>query len=62
MGDDRHHPEREVQGEWAGDAEPEEKAARFSGPAEAEGRLKLYEKLKAGDKVALEADGRTWRS
>jgi hypothetical protein len=38
-----------------GDAEPEEKVARFSGPAMAEGRLKLYEKLEAGDKAALEA-------
>jgi hypothetical protein len=45
-----------------GDAEPEEKAARFSRPAAAEGRLKLYKLLKAGDKVALEADGRAWRS
>ncbi|MDR1231674.1 MAG: hypothetical protein LBK61_09765, partial [Spirochaetaceae bacterium] len=38
-----------------GDAEPEEKVTRFSGRTTAEGRLKLYEKLKAGDKVALEA-------
>jgi hypothetical protein len=38
-----------------GDAEPEEKVTRFSGAAAAEGRLKLYEKLEAGDKVALEA-------
>jgi transposase len=38
-----------------GDAEPEEKVTRFSGRTAAEGRLKLYEKLKAGDKVALEA-------
>jgi hypothetical protein len=38
-----------------GDAEHEEKRARFSGPAAAEGRLKLHEKLEAGDKAALEA-------
>jgi transposase len=38
-----------------GDAEPEEKVTRFSGRTAAEGRLKLYEKLEAGDKAALEA-------
>jgi hypothetical protein len=38
-----------------GDAEPEEKVTRFSGRTAAEGRLKLYEKLEARDKVALEA-------
>jgi hypothetical protein len=37
------------------DAGPEEKATRFSGPASAEGRLKLYEKLKVEDETALEA-------
>jgi hypothetical protein len=38
-----------------GDAEPEEKTARYSGPATAEGRLKRYKLLEAGDKAALEA-------
>jgi hypothetical protein len=38
-----------------GDAEPEEKVTRFSGSTTAEGRLKLYKLLKAGDKAALEA-------
>jgi transposase len=38
-----------------GDREPEEKATRFKGTTSAEGRLKLYGKLQAGDKVALEA-------
>jgi hypothetical protein len=38
-----------------GDAEPEEKTTRYSGRTTAEGRLQLYGKLEAGDKVALEA-------
>ena len=38
-----------------GDQEPEEKTVLFNGVTTAEGRLKLYEKLGAGDKVALEA-------
>jgi hypothetical protein len=38
-----------------GDAELEEKTARYSGPATAEGRLKRYKLLEAGDKAALEA-------
>jgi hypothetical protein len=38
-----------------GDAEPEEKTARYSEPAAAERRLKLNEKLEAGDKAALKA-------
>jgi hypothetical protein len=38
-----------------GDTEPVEKTARFSGTTAAEGRLKLYEKLEAGDKAVLEA-------
>jgi transposase len=37
-----------------GDREPEEKTVFFKGVTTAEGRLKLYEKLEAGDKVALE--------
>jgi transposase len=38
-----------------GDKEPEEKTVFFKGATTAEGRLKLYEKLEAGDKVSLEA-------
>jgi hypothetical protein len=38
-----------------GDAEPEEKVAQFSGTTAAEGRLKRYKLLEAGDKAALEA-------
>jgi transposase len=38
-----------------GDREPEEKTARYKGSTNAEGRVKLYGKLEAGDKVALEA-------
>jgi transposase len=38
-----------------GDTEPEEKTTRYSGSTTAEGRLQLYGKLAAGDKVALEA-------
>jgi transposase len=38
-----------------GDVEPEEKTTRYSGRTSAEGRVKLYGKLEAGDKVALEA-------
>ena len=38
-----------------GDAEAEEKTTRHQGTTAAEGRLKLYGKLEAGDKVALEA-------
>jgi transposase len=38
-----------------GDAEVEEKMTRHQGTTTAEGRLKLYGKLEAGDKVALEA-------
>ncbi|MDR3146479.1 MAG: hypothetical protein LBU21_09390, partial [Treponema sp.] len=38
-----------------GDLEPEEKTSRYHGVTTAEGRLKLYGKLEAGDKVALEA-------
>jgi hypothetical protein len=38
-----------------GDAEVEEKMTRYKGTTTAEGRLKLYGKLEAGDKVALEA-------
>jgi transposase len=38
-----------------GDMEPEEKTAFFKGTTSAEGRVKLYGKLEAGDKVALEA-------
>jgi transposase len=38
-----------------GDAEPEEKTARYHGVTTAEGRIKLYKLLEAGDKVALEA-------
>jgi transposase len=38
-----------------GDVEPEEKTARYHGTTTAEGRVKLYGKLEAGDKVALEA-------
>ncbi|MDR1248250.1 MAG: IS110 family transposase [Treponema sp.] len=38
-----------------GDAEPEEKTARYHGTTTAEGRVKLYGKLEAGDKVVLEA-------
>jgi transposase len=38
-----------------GDQEPEEKTVFFKGTTTAEGRMKLYEKLEAGDKVSLEA-------
>jgi transposase len=38
-----------------GDAEPEEKTTLYKGSTTVEGRLKLYGKLEAGDKVALEA-------
>jgi transposase len=38
-----------------GDAEPEEKTKLYQGVTTVEGRLKLYEKLEGGDKVALEA-------
>ena len=38
-----------------GDAEAEEKTTRYKGTTTAEGRVKLYGKLEAGDKVALEA-------
>jgi transposase len=38
-----------------GDAEPEEKTARYKGVTTAEGRIKLYKLLRAGDKVGLEA-------
>jgi transposase len=38
-----------------GDAEPEEKTTRYNGVTTCEGRVKLYGKLEAGDKVALEA-------
>jgi hypothetical protein len=38
-----------------GGAEVEEKTTRHQGTVAAEGRLKLYRKLEAGDKVALEA-------
>jgi transposase len=38
-----------------GDLEPEEKIKLYKGVTMAEGRMKLYEKLEAGDKVALEA-------
>jgi transposase len=38
-----------------GDAEPEEKTVRYKGSTAAEGRIKLYKLLKAGDKVCLEA-------
>jgi DNA topoisomerase IA len=37
-----------------GDREPEEKTVFYKGVTTAEGRLKLYEKLEAGDKAALE--------
>jgi hypothetical protein len=36
-----------------GDAEVEEKTKRYKGAAAAEGRLKLYEKLEAGDTAGL---------
>jgi transposase len=38
-----------------GDTEPEEKTARYKGSTAAEGRIKLYKLLRAGDKVCLEA-------
>jgi transposase len=38
-----------------GDREPEEKTVFYKGATTAEGRLNLYEKLEAGDKVAFEA-------
>jgi transposase len=38
-----------------GDGEPEEKTTRYKGTTTAEGRIKLYKLLRAGDKVALEA-------
>jgi transposase len=38
-----------------GDAEPEEKTTFYKGKTTVEGRLALYGKLRAGDKVALEA-------
>jgi transposase len=38
-----------------GDAEPEEETTRYQGSTMAEGRIKLYGKLEAGDKVCLEA-------
>jgi transposase len=38
-----------------GDLEPEEKTKLYKGVTTAEGRMKLYEKLEAGDKVAIEA-------
>jgi transposase len=46
---------RKFKANGQGDAEPEEKTTRFSGRTTAEGRLKLYEKLEAGDKAVLEA-------
>ncbi|GHT55829.1 hypothetical protein FACS1894109_03210 [Spirochaetia bacterium] len=38
-----------------GEEEPEEKVGKYQGRTSAEGRAKLYQKLKSGDKVALEA-------
>ncbi|GHV17356.1 IS110 family transposase [Spirochaetia bacterium] len=38
-----------------GEEEPEEKLGKCQGKTTAEGRAKLYQKLKSGDKVALEA-------
>jgi hypothetical protein len=42
-------------GKLRSDGGPVEKATRFHGRTAAEGRLRLYSKLEAGDKAALEA-------
>jgi hypothetical protein len=42
---------KNAQGDW----EPEEKTKLYKGVTTVEGRVKLYEKLEAGDKIALEA-------